>query len=185
MPDDEKLQAKNAIRAKKYARGTRAKKDALAPWKFPKNTLEESLRVAQALEEKFAGNPTKAEDLVKAVGFNKAIDWRFQDLLKSAALYGITSGSGATSTVRLEKLGEDIVSPASSDQRQKALLSAFRNVPDFASVEEVYKGKKIPEDEFFENTLTRQFHVPRDRVKTFAKVFIDNLNYLKAFRVTD
>ena len=158
---------------------------SLAPWKFPKNTLEEGLKVARALDEKFGGNPTKAEYLVKAVGFNKANDWRFQDLLKSSALYGMTSGSGAAATVRMEKLGEDIVSPGSPDQRQKALLAAFRNVPDFAAVEEFYKGKKIPEDEFFENTLIRQFNIPRDRVRAFSKVFIDNLNFLKAFRVAD
>jgi hypothetical protein len=183
MPDEEKPEEK----AKNPRKIRAAKKDVrtVAAWKFPKNTLEESLRVAQALEEKFAGNPTKAEDLVKAVGFHKANDWRFQDLLKSAALYGLTTGSGPASTVSLQKLGEDIVSPASSDQRQKALLSAFRNVEDFAAVEEFYKGKKIPEDEFFENTLIRQFHIPRDRVKVFTKVFIDNLNYLKAFRVSD
>jgi hypothetical protein len=141
--------------------------------------------VAKALDEKFAGNQTRAEDLVKAVGFNKPNDWRFQDLLKSAALYGMTAGSGIAATIRMEKLGEDIVAPGSPDQRQRALLAAFRNVPDFAAVEDFYKGKKIPEDEFFENTLLRQFHIPRDRVQAFSKVFIDNLNFLKAFRGVD
>jgi hypothetical protein len=158
---------------------------AFALWKFPKNTVEEAIKVAKALDEKFAGNQTRAEDLVKAVGFNNANDWRFQDLLKSAPLYGMTSGSGTAATIRMEKLGEDIVAPGSPDQRQRALLAAFRNVPDFAAVEDFYKGKKIPEDEFFENTLIRQFHIPRDRVQAFSKVFIDNLNFLKAFRGVD
>jgi hypothetical protein len=35
------------------------------------------------------------------------------------------------------------------------------------------------------NTLIRQFSIPRDRVQTFSKVFLSNLNFLKAFRVTD
>jgi hypothetical protein len=188
MADEEKVDAKEPAKASKPRKTNRksakkAEAAGLAVWKFPKNTLEDSLRVAQALEEKFAGNPTKAEDLVKGVGFNKPNDWRFLDLLRSASLYGITSGTGASGTVRLEKLGEDIVSPASSEQRQKALLTAFRNVPDFLAVEEFYKGKKIPEDEFFENTLIRHFSIPRDRVKAFIKVFVDNLNFLKAFRV--
>src|SRR3990172_1753373 len=182
MPDAKTSRARRP--ARKAAR-SRDSGPSLAPWKFPKNTLEETLKVAKALDEKFAGNPTKAEDLVKAVGFNKETDWRFQDLLKSGALYGITSGSGATATVRLEKMGEDIVAPGSSEQRQKALLAAFRNVPEFAAVEAFYKGKKIPEDEFFENTLVRQFSIPRDRVQAFSKVFLENLNFLKAFRVSD
>ena len=155
------------------------------PYRFPKNSLEEALKLAKAIEEKFAGNPTKAIDLVKAVGFNKASDWRFADLLKSGALYGLTHGSGASATIRLEKLGEDIVSPSSPEQRQKALLSAFRNVEDFKNAEDFYKGKKIPEDEFFENTLIRSFNIPRDRVGTFIKVFLENLTFLKAFRASD
>jgi hypothetical protein len=64
-------------------------------------------------------------------------------------------------------------------------MAAFRTVPDFAKVESYYKGKKIPEDEFFANTLIREFSIPRDRVKTFTRVFMDNLHYLKAFRVVD
>lgn len=193
MSNEEKQEESTALGKKKTARRRSPRKpstrgdggSALAPWKFPKNTLEETLSVAKALEEKFAGNPTKVDELVKAVGYNKETDWRFQDLLKSGALYGITSGSGATATVRLEKLGEDIVSPGSSEQRQKALLAAFRNVSDFSAVEAFYKGKKIPEDEFFENTLIRQFNIPRDRVQTFAKIFLSNLSFLKAFRVTE
>jgi hypothetical protein len=178
---------KSKRKPKKVHRVSLAKKQApgLAPYKFPKNPLEEALNVAKALDDKFAGNPTKASDLVKAVGFNKEGDWRFQDLLRSSALYGLSSGSGTTATVKMEKLGEDILSPGSSEQRQKALLAAFRNVEDFKAVEDYYRGKKIPEDEFFVNTLIRQFHIPRDRVLLFSKVFLANLSFLKAFRVNE
>ncbi len=195
MAEDQKPDetSKEEPRSTQTSKAKRARKksspeksgSAVSVWKFPKNSIEEALKVAMALDEKFAGNPTKAEDLVKAVGFNKATDWRFQDLLRSAALYGMTSGSGATATIRLEKLGEDIVSPSSSEQRQKALVEAFRNVPDFHEVEEYYKNKKIPEDEFFANTLIRTFNIPRDRVQTFSKVFLENLTYLKAFKVPE
>jgi hypothetical protein len=117
VADDGKQNGEKEVKPKKLkakTTGALKKRDAaasLAPWKFPKNSLEDAIRVPKALDEKFAGNPTTAEDLVKAVGFNRVIDWRFQDLLKSAALYGMTSGSGATATVRMEKLGEDIIAP--------------------------------------------------------------------------
>ena len=185
IPAKKKALKATATKASKPTRAKREASAALAPWKFPKNSLEDALRVAKAIDDKYAGNPTKAPDLVKAVGFNKESDWRFLDLLKSSALYGLTSGTGSTATVRLEKLGEDILSPGSSEQRQKALLEAFRNVEDFKAVESFYKGKKIPEDEFFANTLIRQFLIPRDRVQTFAEVFLANLNFLKAFRVSE
>ncbi len=57
-------------------KATRKQSQPLSPYKFPKNTLEEALTVAKALDEKYAGNPTKATDLVKAVGFNKETDSR-------------------------------------------------------------------------------------------------------------
>lgn len=124
----------------------------------------------------------KADILVKAVGFKKASDWRFLDLLRSANQYGLVDGTGATATVKLEQIGQDIVAPGSPQDRQRALSSAFRNVEDFRRVEDFYRGKKLPEDEFFENTLFREFKIPRDRVRTFIEIFTRNLDYLHAFR---
>jgi hypothetical protein len=151
------------------------------PWTFPKNTLEEAIRVAKAVEEKNAGNPMPAKDLAIAVGYRQASDWRFLDLLRSANQYGIVTGTGPTALVHLTKLGQDIVAPSSPAQRSEALLSAFRSVKDFEAVEKFYGGKRIPEDEFFLNTLGREFNIPRDRADHFAKVFLENLKYLRAF----
>lgn len=175
-------------RAKKRAakKSTKRKKPTRAPtsrqaWTFPKNSLEDALLIARAIEDKNAGNPMKANVLVKAVGYNQPNDWRFLDLLRSANQYGLVNGSGPNATVSLDRIGEDVVAPSSSAQRQQALLAAFRNVDDFHQVEEFYGGKRIPEDEFFENTVVREFNVPRDRVKTFTQVFTDNLRYLNLF----
>lgn len=150
------------------------------PWTFPKNTLEDSIRVARAIEEKNGGNPMPADSLAIAVGFRQASDWRFLDLLRSANQYGLVEGTQKT-PVQLARIGQDVVAPSTPHQRTEALTAAFRNVPDFASVEKFYQGKRIPEDEFFFNTLTREFGVPRERVDQFAIVFVENLRFLRAF----
>jgi hypothetical protein len=90
-------------------------------------------------------------------------------------------GSGSTATIELTPLSQDIVAPSSPTQRQKALLEAFNRVDVFKNVASFYSGKRIPEDEFFGNTLVRDFAVPRERVPTFIEVFTANLAYLKAF----
>jgi hypothetical protein len=154
------------------------------PWNFPKNSLEESIKIAQAIEEKNAGKPLDAATLAKYVGFRKTGDWRYQDLLLSASRYGLVNGTGTKATVSLSKFGEEIVAPSSPSQRQQALSEAFDNVELFKKVAEYYKGKTIPEDEYFANTLVREFDVPRERVDHFIKVFTDNLTYLKAFAAT-
>jgi hypothetical protein len=151
------------------------------PWTFPKNTLEDAIGIAKAIEEKNAGNPMPAQAIAVAVGFRQSSDWRFLDLLRSANQYGLVTGTGATATIHLAKLGQDVVAPSSPSQRSEALLAAFRNVKDFEAVEKFYGGKRIPEDEFFLNTLTREFGIPRDRVEHFAKIFLDNLKFLRAF----
>jgi len=151
------------------------------PWTFPKNSLEEAIGIAKAIEEKNAGNPIPAQEVALAVGFRQSSDWRFLDLLRSANQYGLVTGSGASATIHLAPLGQDVVAPSSPSQRSDALLRAFRNVKEFESVEKHYGGKSIPEDEFFLNTLTRDFSVPRDRAEHFAKVFLENLKYLRAF----
>lgn len=157
-------------------------KKAPPPWTFPKNTLEDSIKIARALEEQNAGNPMKPDMLSKAVGYNSTSDWRFLDLLRSANQYGLVIGSGKISPVSLTEIGQDVVAPSSPAARPKALQRAFRSVDDFRKVEEFYRGKKLPEDEFFENTLFREFSIPRERVKSFTEVFTSNLNYLHAFQ---
>jgi len=154
-----------------------------APWSFPKNSLEEAITIAKAIEDKHGGNPMKADVLAKAVGFNRSDDWRFLDLLKSANLYGLVSGSGAKATVSLEKIGQDVVAPGSQQERKAALLSAFHHVEDFKKVDDFYGTKRIPEDEYFLNTLTRQFGIPRDRADVFAEVFRKNVTFLQSFNV--
>jgi len=152
-------------------------------WNFPRHTLEDAIKVPQALEEKNAGKPVEAAELVKWVGFRKANDWRFLNLLRTANAYGLVLGSGAAAIVEMDKIGSDLVAPSSADQRQKALLAAFNNVDLFKRVVQYYENKRIPEDEYFGNTLAREFFVPRDRVETFIAVFNKNLEFLKAFAV--
>lgn len=151
-------------------------KPAALPWTFPKNTLEEAVKIARAVEEQHAGNPMKPDMLAKAVGYNSTSDWRFLDLLRSANLYGLVDGRGKTTAVSLTDIGRDVVSPSSPSARPKALQMAFRNVPEFQKVEDFYQGKKLPEDEFFENTLYREFSIPRERIRAFIETFTSNLN---------
>ncbi len=72
---------KKANRENNAARG--------ASWTFPKESLESSIRIARAIDEKHGGNPMGAEDLAKAVGFRQSADWRFLDLLRAANQYAL------------------------------------------------------------------------------------------------
>jgi len=152
------------------------------PWTFPKVLLEEAIAVPKAVEEKFAGHPAPIQEIAKAVGFRQANDWRFKDLLRSANQYGLVFASGASKII-LDAIGEFIVAPSSPDERKKALRDAFRCVSEFAKVEDYYGGKKLPDDEYFLNTLVREFQIDRERVDVFAKIFRENTKFLRSFDV--
>src|SRR5437016_6077226 len=79
-----------------------------AHWTFPKNTLEQAIEIPKAIEDQNAGNPMKADMLCKAVGFRLSNDWRFLELLRSANQYGLVEGTGASATVKLSQLGQDV-----------------------------------------------------------------------------
>jgi hypothetical protein len=151
------------------------------PWTFPKHPLEDALSVAKALEDKNAGNPMPAQQVAVAIGFKQPTDWRFLDLARSAEQYGLVSRSGTKGPISLTQVGRDVVAPGSPSQRSAALLQSFRAVAQFANVEKHYGGKRIPEDEFFFNTLARDYEVPRDRAEHFARVFVANLRFLGSF----
>src|SRR6266446_3976962 len=84
------------------------------PWTFPKNTLEDAIKIPKVIEEKNAGKPIPARDLAVAVGFNQANDWRFLDLARSANQYGIVNWTGAARPASITELGENIVAPSSA-----------------------------------------------------------------------
>jgi hypothetical protein len=177
-----KSPAKPRVRSAAQKESAKPKKVAPLPWTFPKNTLEDAIKIARAIEEQNAGNPMRPEILAKAVGYNAMADWRFLDLLRSANQYGLVTGSGKTSPIGLTDIGRDVVAPSTPSARPQALRDAFRSVSDFAKVQDFYQGKKLPEDEFFENTLNREFSIPRERLKAFIETFTSNLNYLHTFR---
>lgn len=180
-PNGKKPTKTKRIRTNRAATGGFTKGTA---WTFPKNTLEEAIRLAQAIEEKHAGKPIKGEELCTILGY-KLNDWRYFDLINSANKYQLVSGSGLKATISLTDKGNDIVAPSSPTQRQKALLAAFNAVDQFRQVAEFYAGKRIPEDEYFANTLVREFKVPRERVEKFIEVFTANAQFLKAFAAVD
>ena len=149
MPDEPEKSLKKKTpkkKAPKKAGGMAAQATSAKgkPWTFPKNSLEDAIGVAKAVEEKNAGNPMPAQDVAIAVGFKQSSDWRFLDLLRSANQYGLVTGSGAAATVSLAPLGQDIVAPSSPSQWSAALLRSFRSVKEFEPVERHYGASAYP-----------------------------------------
>jgi predicted nucleotide-binding protein len=144
---------------------------------FPKHTLEEALAVAQVLEEKNGGNPLPPTEIANALGKSPGSS-EFRILLSSSIKYGFTTGSYNQRRISLEEPGRDIVEPKSHEAKSRALVQAALRCELFRKIYEAYKGKRIPETQFFRNTLVRDFSVAQAHADRCAQIFFANAEYL-------
>jgi hypothetical protein len=148
---------------------------------FPKHSLRAALRVATALEEKNSGNPVPPTDVAIAIDKSPGSS-DFRVLLSSSIKYGLTTGSYNQAKVSLTALAREILEPTSDEARSKALSQAAFTPPIFAKIFYAYKGKKVPDPQFFQNALVRDFGVSRDQATRCASIFQDNAEYLGLVR---
>src|SRR6266540_1086631 len=96
-----------------------AKKSATAPkantdtktrvrWPFPRATLEEALKIANAIKEHNGGNPWEPEEIRKAIGAGTGGNAFFY-LTAASRDYGLTIGTNAAEKIELADLGREIV----------------------------------------------------------------------------
>jgi predicted nucleotide-binding protein len=148
---------------------------------FPKHSLRTSLRVASALEDKNSGNPMPPTDIAIAIGKSPGSS-DFRMLLSSSIKYGLTSGSYNQSKVSLTALARDILEPTSDESKNKALAQAAFTPQVLGRIFDAYKNKKVPDPQFFQNALSRDFGVPRDQAAKCAAIFQENVEFLGLLR---
>jgi predicted nucleotide-binding protein len=148
---------------------------------FPKHSLKTALRVPLALEEKNSGNPMPPTDIAIAIDKSPGSS-DFRMLLSSSIKYGLSTGSYNQSKVALTTLARDIVAPTSEEVKNRALFQSALMPPLFKSIFGAYKGKKVPDMQFFQNALVRDFGVSRDQAARCATVFYENADYLGLIR---
>jgi CAP12/Pycsar effector protein, TIR domain len=143
---------------------------------FPKQTLEETLRVPAALDRN-GGQPLPPLETAIAMALSPGSS-TFRELLSSSIKYGLTKGTHTAVKVELLAPGESVNSPKSPEERSQALLAAALRPPSFAKIFDYYKNKKFPEGEFFANTIVRQFGVPTEHAERCAEVFRANMEFV-------
>lgn len=149
---------------------------------FPKYTLEDSLRVAKALEEANGGQPLPPTETAIALGMSPGSS-EFRTILSSSIKYGLTSGSYNQERVSVEELGRNVVEPTSPESRKRALVAAALNPATFHSIYDYFRGKKLPEASFFQNTVVREFQVPREHAEKCVSIFNANMEHVGLVRV--
>jgi hypothetical protein len=148
-----------------------------AKYHFPRRTLEQAVRIPQALREHNGGNPWSPSEVAAAIGVGGKTP-NFFYITTAARDYGLTTGSRDAAEIALTDLGRRAVYPESDTQERRARLDAFLSVAPFRGVLEHFGGSKLPERKFLDNTLQQKFGLEPETLDEFVDIFQKNCRAL-------
>jgi len=168
--------ASNGGDGKKESRSRDSRKERAL---YPKYTLDEALEIARTIRENFAGKPISPQSLAEACGTSYGnCQWRVK--LAASSQYGLTEGSYNAPSISLTPRAQSILAPRSPEERLSAMREAARTPEALRGVYDFYDNGRIPEGEFFVNTLQRDFRIPADQCERFTSTLRANAKYVYA-----
>lgn len=173
---DSKEQKSRPLKVSKRRRGKpkRQKREARS---YPGRTLEDCVKVVEAIKTQNAGNPWPPDEIAKAIKI-KSRSSNLAEIIRSANLYKLIDGSYRAATISLGELGRKLAYPQNDDELKQARRDALFSVDLFKRVILHYKDGAIPESPFVNNTLTREFQLPAEFHDEFLKILRKNIEYV-------
>lgn len=138
----------------------------------PRYALEQSLRVAEALNNDFAGRAVQPLSVAQSMDLSPASSY-FRDLCGSSMAYGLTEGGAYAESISLTPLGKRIVAPTSEGDDLQARIEAVLQPRVLREFFAQYNGSKFPSDRIAPNVLA-EMNVPRDRVEEVLAILKQN-----------
>ncbi len=131
---------------------TTVKKTYLSQSDVPRHSLDEALRVANAISDEYGKQPTRPMDVARALGILPTTG-QFRSLAGAALAYGLTDGGAFADLIALSDLGRRVVSPTQEGDDLAAKREALmrpRVVREFLAK---YDGSKLPSETIGRNVL--------------------------------
>jgi hypothetical protein len=166
---------KQPPRAARKAKTAKSAKAAIA--KYPRHSVERSLRIPKAILEQNAGKPCTPEQAASILGFSSA-KGPFAVEIASSIKYGLLTRTEGK--IHPTDLARQILRPTNTGDEVKGYREAVLNAPEISEVYKHYRGENIPDDEtFFRDTIADTFHIPESDFADFKKIFFESLESAK------
>lgn len=154
-----------------------AKRVARPQKTFPSYTLEEALKIPQAIAKNNAGNPWGSEQIADALTMGPKSSSYYYYTTASRD-YGMTTGTSRGKIIELTSLGRKIAFPETPEQEAISLKNAFENIDIFKKVYDYYHGGDLPERRFVCNTLQETFNLDASYHDEFIETYSKNITFL-------
>jgi len=145
---------------------------------FPKNTLLDSLRIAQSIHNNNADQPYDRLDLARSLDYSPESSV-LRTLITSSGRFGLTKGSYISEKIALEDLGKSIVAPKSDQEKAESLKQALFNIDFYKKFFSQFDGHRLPKREYLKNTLNRDFGIPVSDCDECYDMIIKNARELR------
>jgi hypothetical protein len=145
---------------------------------YPKATLEDAMKIVEAMKDKNGGNPWEPNNIAKAVGFTSKATNKFYYMTAASRDFGLTNGTRGAKKISLTEFGREVAYPQNEEKELSLKQKAFFNVEVFKKVFEYYKGSKLPEMKYLSNTLKADFNLPEASHDEFSELFKTNCEYV-------
>lgn len=154
-------------------RGSKSKKQAVsAPAKYPRHSVDKSLRIAKALLEQNAGKDCTVKESAGFLGVGAAGPYQVE--VSSGIKYGFLERP-APGRISITDRAKRVLRPQEPLDALNGLRQAVVGAPVFSDIYGHYRGENLPDSQFLQNALVDKFGVPTDKVSEFLDVFLTSL----------
>jgi len=146
------------------------KRSYLSQSDVPNYSLDDSLAIAKAINENYAGKPATPLQVAKALNVSPS-SGPFRMLCGASIAYGLTKGGCNANEISLEPIVVRIFKPKSEGDDLKAKIEAFlkpKVINDFFTK---YDGASIPREDIAKNVL-EELGVPSERLDSAFEFMI-------------
>lgn len=140
--------------------------------KYPRDSVNNALRIPRAILEQNAGKECSDSEAVGYLGFKLSGELRQE--ISSAIKYGFLERPSA-GKLKVSELARKILRPQQPKDAIEGLRDAVLKAPGLSDVYMHYRGENLPDDLFFENAIVDTFHIPEAKVSEFKSIFLETL----------
>jgi len=175
-----KKSAVSTAKANKPAKASGPKRTYLSQSDVPGCTLEDALRVPQAIAENYAAKPTSP--LNTAAGLDMQPNaGRFRLLCGAALAYGLTSGGPNAPEIAITPLGMRAVRPTQEGDDLAALRDALMRPRVIGEFLQKYNNAPLPRPDIATNVLL-EMGVPQERAAEVLEFILQGANAVGLLR---
>jgi predicted nucleotide-binding protein len=140
---------------------------------FPKDTLEDALRIARTIQDENNGQPMKRIFIADHLKV-KPDSSNFRYLISSSYQYGLTTGNYKSEYLALASLGTSITKAKDDRERIPFLQEAIQKITVFKDFYQRYRDAKLPTEDYAKKLFKDEFKVPEEHLDECYNLMVTN-----------